>query len=159
MPDEILLREVVDADLPAFFEHESDPIAVQMAAFTAEDPNDHDAFIAHWAKIRANDAVTIRTILYSDRVVGHIASFNRGPDREVTYWIDRAHWSRGIATRALAEFLKLEQTRPLHARAAKDNVASLRVLEKCGFEMSAQERGFANARGQEIDELVLRLDQ
>ena len=35
---------------------------------------------------------------------------------------------------------------------------SRRVLEKCGFTVIAEVRGFANARGEEIDELVLRLD-
>ncbi|MGY3201486.1 GNAT family N-acetyltransferase [Streptomyces sp. TE5632] len=44
------------------------------------------------------------------------------------------------------------------ARAAADNTGSVRVLEKCGFEVVGEDRGFANARGAEIDELVLRLD-
>jgi RimJ/RimL family protein N-acetyltransferase len=74
----------------------------------------------------------------------------------VTYWIDRAFWGRGLATAALREFVR-EEPRPLHARVAKDNVGSRRVLEKCGFVLIAEERGFANARGAEIDELVLRL--
>jgi RimJ/RimL family protein N-acetyltransferase len=34
----------------------------------------------------------------------------------------------------------------------------VRVLEKCGFKVVGEGRGFANARGAEIDELVLRLD-
>lgn len=47
--------------------------------------------------------------------------------------------------------------RPLYARAAKDNVASIRVLEKCGFRISGYERAFANARGEEIEEAILEL--
>ena len=43
------------------------------------------------------------------------------------------------------------------ARAAADNAASLRVLAKCGFEVVGEDRGFANARGEEIDEYVLEL--
>jgi RimJ/RimL family protein N-acetyltransferase len=31
------------------------------------------------------------------------------------------------------------------------------VLEKCGFVVTGRERGFANARGEEIDEVVLIL--
>jgi RimJ/RimL family protein N-acetyltransferase len=53
--------------------------------------------------------------------------------------------------------LTVERTRPLHARVAYDNVASRRVLEKCGFRVIATERGFAEARSGEIEELVLRL--
>lgn len=67
-----------------------------------------------------------------------------------------AHWGKGIATRALAAFLDLETRRPLEARVAQDNRASLRVLEKNGFSVVGTDRFFANARGEEIDEYVLR---
>jgi RimJ/RimL family protein N-acetyltransferase len=90
-------------------------------------------------------------------VVGSIASFGSPGEREVTYWMAREHWGKGVATAALRQFLGLERTRPLHARAAKDNRGSIRVLEKCGFAICREERGFANARGQEIEEVVLVL--
>src|SRR5215218_9325330 len=51
-------------------------------------------------------------------------------EREVTYWIGRSYWGKGIATDALTAFLAVERSRPLHARVASDNVASRRVLEK-----------------------------
>ncbi len=93
------------------------------------------------------------------RVVGHIASFDLEGHREVTYWIGREDWGRGIATRALEEFLlQLEATRPLYAHAASDNAASIRVLTKCGFLIVGEGRGFAHGRGEETDEVVLRLD-
>src|SRR5262249_42960003 len=76
---------------------------------------------------------------------------------EVTYWIGREFWGKGIATKALAVFLSGVKIRPLYARAAKDNIASLRVLEKCGFTIAGYERGFANARGEEGEEVVLGL--
>jgi hypothetical protein len=41
---------------------------------------------------------------------------------------------------------------------AADNQGSLRVLEKCGFRVVGEARGFASGRGEEIPELVLRLD-
>jgi RimJ/RimL family protein N-acetyltransferase len=39
---------------------------------------------------------------------------------------------------------------------AKDNLASRRVLEKCGFTVCGEGRGYANARGMEIEEFILR---
>ncbi len=45
---------------------------------------DLDAFDAHWTKIRGMDSVLTRTILVGDAVAGHIASFSRDGDREVT---------------------------------------------------------------------------
>jgi RimJ/RimL family protein N-acetyltransferase len=91
--------------------------------------------------------------------VGSIASFELDGRREVTYWIARQDWGRGIATRALQQFLAtIETARPLYARAASDNAASLRVLEKCGFARVGADRAFAYGRGEETDEIVLRLD-
>ena len=43
---------------------------------------------------------------------------------------------RGVATEALSAFLRLEPIRPLYAGVAKHNVASIRVLQKCGFKLS-----------------------
>ncbi len=128
-----------------------------MAAFTSNDPEDRVAFDAHWTRIQANDDVFIRTIMVDGRVAGSVLSYVMEGDTEVSYWLGREFWGRGIATVALAEFLKLQTTRPIYARAAKDNVGSLRVLEKCGFRITGEDRGFANGRGQEIEEYVLEL--
>ena len=152
----VTLRDVRDEDLDTFFAHQQDEVAVQMAAFVSEDPSDRGAFDQHWQKIRAHEQIVIRSIEVEDRLVGHICSFVGFGELELTYWIDRADWGRGIATAALASFLEEQTDRPIFARASKDNVGSIRVLEKCGFEHLRDERGFANARGEEIDEVVYR---
>jgi RimJ/RimL family protein N-acetyltransferase len=153
----ITLRDVTDADLPIFFDLQRDLTYNHMAAFTHKDPDDRAAFDAHWKKILANPENKNRTIVFEGQVAGHIASFPMGGDREITYGIARQFWGRGLATEALRAFLALDTERPLRARAAKDNIGSLRVLAKCGFEVTGEEIGFANARGQEIEEVVLRL--
>lgn len=158
MVSEIQLRDVEGEDLPIFFEQESDPAAVHMAAFTAEDPSDKEAFDAHWVRISADKTIIIRTILFEGRVAGHIASFERFGDLEVSYWLGKEYWGKGLATEALAAFLEIQKARPLYARAAKDNFASIRVLEKCGFKISGHDNFFANARGQEIEEVILKLE-
>lgn len=155
--NDVLLRDVTEDDLPVFFEHQLDPAANHMAAFTAKDPADRDAFVAHWTKILADETISIKTILFEGHVVGHVAKFERSGKPEVTYWIGREYWGRGLATQALSEFLGHVKVRPLYAGAAKDNVASLRVLEKCGFTIIGYEKGFANARGEEIEEVILEL--
>lgn len=158
--DGVELRPVVDSDLEVIFEQQCDPDAIQMAAFTRKDSTNRDAFMAHWTRCLADDSITMRTILFRGRIVGTIASFvdpHLGHP-EVTYWLGREFWGQGLATAALQEFLKIQQHRPLYGRAAADNAASLRVLEKCGFVLSRHERGFANARGREIDEAVLTLE-
>jgi RimJ/RimL family protein N-acetyltransferase len=160
MTAKIVLRDVAEADLPTFFAQQLDPGANHMAGFTAKDPADRDAFTAKWTKILADATTTKKTILFEGHVAGSILSFVApwSGKLEVCYWLGREFWGSGIATQALAEFLDQVRTRPLHARAAKDNVVSIRVLEKCGFTISGQERGFAHARGEEIDEVILKLD-
>lgn len=154
---QIVLREVHDSDLPVFFRQMNDPESLTMAAFTPKDPADRDAFDAHWKRIRASDAVH-RTVLADGDVVGSAAVYGEPGEREVTYWIDRAYWGRGIATAALRELVTQVPERPLYARAAADNEGSLRVLQKCGFRVTARACGYANARGAEIEEFVLVLD-
>jgi len=155
---EIQLRAVADVDLAIFFDYQLDAEANYMAAFTAKDPNDKDAFDAHWEKIRGDEQVVIKTIMVGGEVVGHVASFVMFEQREVTYWIGKSYWGQGIATKALSEFLQVIKDRPLYARAAKDNAASLKVLEKCNFKITGEEIGYANARRKEIEEYVLRLE-
>ena len=158
MTSQVRLREVTNADLPIFFEQQLDPVAVFMAAFTAKDPTDRDAFHAHWTKIRGDTTVTLKTILLGARVAGYVGSFQeRSGQPEVTYWVGKECWGKGIATEALSQFLADDKRRPMYARTARDNVASLRVLEKCGFRVTGYEKGFANARGVEIEEACLRL--
>lgn len=154
----VTLRPVEPRDLTIFFDHLQDPIAVWMAAFTPADPSDRGVFDAHWNRLLTDDTIIKRTIEDgSHNVVGHIASFDMPGDREVTYWVDRAAWGRGFATDALRQFLDIDGSRPLHGRAAADNTGSIRVMEKCGFAIVDQTRGFATARNEEVDEVVLRV--
>ncbi|SDG66361.1 Protein N-acetyltransferase, RimJ/RimL family [Lentzea fradiae] len=157
MVQEVTLRPVQESDLDVVFEFMRDPVAVHMAAFTTEDPDDRAAFDAHWRKVLARDDVTNRVIVGDGRVVGTIASFVMEGDTEVTYWVDRAVWGQGVAGRALELLLREVTTRPLHARAASDNTGSLKVLLRAGFEVVGHETGHAAARGGEIEETVLRL--
>jgi RimJ/RimL family protein N-acetyltransferase len=154
-----VLREVRDEDLAVLFVQWADPVAAGMAAFTAPDHMDRDAFERRWSRLRADETVINRVIVVDGVVAGSIGSWGDPGEREITYWIGRSYWGKGIATCALDAFLTVDPSRPLHARVAYDNVASHRVLEKCGFRVVATERGFAEARSAEIEEFVLRLEE
>ena len=153
----VLLREVRDDDLPIFFSQQLDKTANQMAAFTAKDPADREAFTAHWNKILADEGIAIRTIVYDGQVAGYVLNHGWFGEPEISYWIGKEYWGRGIATRALSEYLGQIKRRPLYGRVAKDNFASLRVMEKCGFKIIGEEKGFSNARQVEVEELILIL--
>jgi len=138
----VQLRNVEANDLPLFFEHQRDPIAVAMVAFNSRD---RAAFDQHWAKLLADDSLLKQTIIVDGEVAGNIGSWTSEGNREIGYWLDRAFWGRGVATEALAAFLGLEPIRPLYAEVARHNVGSIRVLEKCGFKFHSVEEASSDA--------------
>jgi RimJ/RimL family protein N-acetyltransferase len=157
MISEVTLRGVEDADLDVLFEFMRDPESARMAAFTAEDPDDREAFDAHMRRVRGNPETLNQVILGDGVVVGSIASFVMEGDTEITYWIDRSVWGQGVAGRAVALLLGQVTVRPLHARVASDNAASMRVLTRAGFEPVGTEVSYAAARKAEIEETILVL--
>jgi RimJ/RimL family protein N-acetyltransferase len=131
---DVALRDVTDADVDVFFEHQLDPEASAMANFSSRDAAAHRA---HWDKIRADRSVVTKTIVADGDVAGNIVSWVTDEGRrEIGYWIGKHHWGKGIATAAVALFLELESERPLYAGVAEHNFGSIRVLEKCGFRPS-----------------------
>jgi RimJ/RimL family protein N-acetyltransferase len=110
------------------------------------------------AKILAAPDATNRAVTVDGRLVGSIAAFVIDGDTEVTYWIDRSYWGQGIAGRALGMLLDSVRVRPVFARAASDNLGSLKVLQRAGFTVIGTDTGFATARNEEIEETILRLD-
>ncbi len=158
MTEDPVLRATVKADLEVFFRQQLDPDARYMAAFTAPDPHDYIVFITHWENVLLDQALIKRTILYGGQVAGHIVGFQQFGNPSVGYWLGKDFWRQGIMTRALALFLAQIPTRPLYARVVKDNHASRRVLEKCGFVICGEDRGYANARQMDVEEYILRLD-
>jgi RimJ/RimL family protein N-acetyltransferase len=154
MVNEIQLRDVLDSDLPVFFEQQLDPEATQTAGFPSRT---WEAFMSHWQRVMADDAIVIKTILFHGEIAGNVVCFFQLGEREVGYWLGKEFWGKGIATRALTEFLMLIETRPLYAHVAKHNLASKRVLEKCGFTAVAEDRFLSQVLGENIDEYILIL--
>jgi len=125
MPDTIQLRDVTETDLPIFYEQQLDPEAAEMAGFPSRD---RDAFMAHWIRIRVDESVQLKTILFEGEVAGNIVSFEQLGEREVGYWLGKEYWGKGIATLALEEFLKSIEARPLYAHVAKHKQGESHVL-------------------------------
>jgi RimJ/RimL family protein N-acetyltransferase len=154
---DVALRSILDADLDVLFEQRRDPESVHMAAFTAKDPNDREAFDAHMSRLMVNPDVTACAITRGGHLVGSIASFVMDGRTEITYWVDRSAWGQGVASHALALFLQMLDVRPVYARAASDNAGSLRVLQKAGFTVIGTEVSYAPGRGAKIEETIFRL--
>lgn len=145
------LRDVIESDLPIFFEYQSDPEACRMAGFQSRE---HDAFMKHWReKILGSPTATMKAVLFEGRVAGNIGSWDQGGERLIAYWVARELWGRGIASAALNDYLKVDTRRPLHASVVAHNLGSQRVLEKAGFRKVGSEKGDDG-----VEELFFRLD-
>src|SRR5215510_12926379 len=154
----ITLRNVETSDIAIFFGQQLDLEANRMAAFVRKDRHDRVAFDAHWKRILDSTGTVNKTILRGDEVAGHIACYPREGELEVTYWLGKEHWGKGVATQALKQLLQEITHRPVFARAAKDNIGSVRVLQKCDFKIIGENKGFAQGRGEETEEYIFRLD-
>jgi len=156
MTSNIQLREVTEADLPIFFEQQLDPEATQMAAFPSRSERE---FMAHWKNnVLGNERGINKTILFEGQVAGNVVSFVQHGEREVGYWLGKEFWGKGIASRALAEFLGYVAERPLYAHVAKHNIASRRVLEKCGFTVHGLEFELADTGEEQVEMYILKLE-
>jgi RimJ/RimL family protein N-acetyltransferase len=162
VPSSIRLREVCQSDLPPLFRHQLDPQANLMAV---AHPRDLATFTAHWSKILSDPGVVARAIVADELLVGTISCFESdghdevesGSPRAVGFWIAKEHWGRGIATRALGLLIEQVTVRPLHARAARSNRASIRVLERNGFVIAGYRMSPADDRFPACEEAVLVL--
>ena len=154
----ITLRTLSDGDLDTLFVWESDPRAVEMAAFTRADPSDRGAFDAHYERVRSNPSNLLLAIDEDGEFVGTMGSYTMEGERNVTYWIAPARWGQGLASRALRAFLEIESTRPLYGRVADHNGASAKVLARAGFVEIGSDAGFAPGVGAEVVERIYRLD-
>ena len=151
----VSLRDVIESDLPIFFEYQQDELSIQMTDFP---PRGKEAFDAHWKKILTNKDITIKSILFDGQVAGQVLCFEVEGKKEIGYWLGRVFWGKGIATEALKQFLGIITIRPLNAHIAKQNIGSQRVLEKCGFVIIGEEKWIPPTGTEAVEEFALRLE-
>ena len=155
----VRLRRVEPRDLSILYEIQAQSEGNEMAGTK---PRTREAFFEVWDKHFTDPGVGGWVIELESsgvsEVVGSIARFVAEGRDCVGYWLARAHWGKGIASRALELFLAQEVRRPLHATTAENNVASRKILERCGFECVGFRFGEETERylAREIVDFVLR---
>lgn len=154
---EVILRKTEISDLDTFFIFQLDSEANYLAAFTPKNHTDKIAYLQKYTKFLTDPTINMRTIMMNNIIVGSVAKFEIEGEAEITYWIDKKEWGKGIATKALKNLMAIENTRPVFGRVAFDNLGSQRVLENCGFVKIGTDKGFANARQAEIEEFIYKL--
>ncbi|MFJ8430169.1 GNAT family N-acetyltransferase [Kitasatospora sp. NPDC094019] len=155
---DISLRPLTEDDVPVLFDIQLDEEAQHLAAFTdAATARDADAFRQKYRRILADDAIVNRVVEVRGEVVGSVATFPIEGDTELTYWIRKDWWGRGLATAAVAALLDEVTERPIQARVVEDNAGSVRVLERNGFVRVGSEDSFAPGRQATVTELIFEL--
>jgi RimJ/RimL family protein N-acetyltransferase len=131
MTGDVLLRDVRETDLGAFFAQEHDPEAVRRSHFP---PRERDRFMTHWrTRVLGDPTVFAQTVTVDGEIAGSIVAWWQDGKRYLGYWLDQRFWGRGIGTTAVRLFLDREKSRPLYADPYVGNTGSVRLLEKCGF--------------------------
>jgi RimJ/RimL family protein N-acetyltransferase len=155
----VTLRPLVDEDADFVFDMLRDPVAVHMVGATSTaDPDDRTWFDGWFAEFRFSPDVRSFAVLEAEELAGVVAVYNIPAAPEVTFWIDRGFWGRGIGSRSLALLLEEVPDRPLLAGTLVDNLGSLAVLRHNGFREIGRERILARGRGLEVESVRLRLD-
>lgn len=77
---------------------------------------------------------------------------------ELGYWLGEAYWGKGIVPAAVKQVVAFAfatyNINRIYARPFGTNLASQRVLEKCGFTLDARINGNINKYGETLDELI-----
>ena len=134
-----ILRDVVESDLPVFFEHQREPESTAMADFPARD---REAFDAHWRRILADDSLTKKTIVFEGQVAGNAVSWPQDGRQLVGYWLGKAFWGKGLMSEAAFAATRFAfDTLGLHKitiGCIDGNAASQRIIEKIGYRFLAK---------------------
>jgi hypothetical protein len=104
MSNELLLRNVVNDDLPIFFEYQLDQEANYMAAFTAKDPTNQEAFMAHWRRILTDETTINQTILFNGQVQGVFRVMKRKASQKSPIGLERNIGAKALRLRHLQSF-------------------------------------------------------
>ncbi|MBX6752259.1 MAG: GNAT family N-acetyltransferase, partial [Micromonosporaceae bacterium] len=90
---DVQLRDVDEADLEVFFEHQREEEAVRRAQFPARD---RDSFLTHWrTRVLGNPTGRAQTVTVDGEVAGNILAWWQDDRRFVGYWFGQRFWGRG----------------------------------------------------------------
>jgi RimJ/RimL family protein N-acetyltransferase len=125
-------------------------------------PYTREAAVAFIEKSLAEGPRRHFAIALDDQLIGTVGA-RLGEDiyrlsAELGYWLGEPYWGQGYATEVVRAFVpwafdQLGLIR-MSAMVFTWNPASARVLEKCGFELTARIRNGAIKDGQVVDELL-----
>ncbi len=127
-------------------------------------PRSRAAFDAAWERLFAGrhdptSGIGAKLVLADQIPCGSIGTHRTDDELHVGYLIARPYWNRGIAGRALSIFLQQTSKRPLRARVAARNTASIKVLLKNGFRITGSKWSDETDRYVACEEVLFLLEE
>ena len=141
--ERLLLRPPTIDDAPAIFErYAADPLVTRYLSWeTHRTIDDTHAFLDGDHPLDANWSICLEG---DPTPCGMVGAFDRGHKAIIGYVLSRDVWGRGVATEAakavIDEIWKHDRIYRVQADCHVDNLASARVLEKCGLVREAKLR-------------------
>lgn len=135
------LRLPDESDAPDLARHANDPSVAAYLTGAFPSPYTIVDAINFIHMLRGDTDKIVLVITVRNRAAGciglHKTTENEIVKWELGYWLGRKFWNRGIATAAVGLFAEYIQTAgttdTIYARVYRQNVASIKVLEKNGF--------------------------
>lgn len=150
--ERLLIRDFTEADFDAVYAYGSDPEVVRYMVFPLSTP---ESTYEHLARCMAQVHQQPRTsydlgvaLKATNQVIGGISlgvvDRERG-EGAFSYLFNRAVWGQGYATEALRAMVRFGFAQLALTRLADScdvrNIASARVMEKCGFRCEGEREG------------------
>lgn len=152
--DGIVLREIKDHDAPGFYFYISDP---EVNRFISDEdiPSCLETAVTelhYWSSLFHHHRAIYWAITEkaSNNIIGTCGfnnwsqAHNRG---EISYDLARSHWNKGIMTNVLKHMIKFGvknmDLKRIQATISVENGASVRVLEKLGFQQEGLLKHYA----------------
>ena len=151
--DRLILRPWEDSDAEALFRYASDPDVGPRAGWPPHKDIEESRRVIR--DIFTNDRTWAVTLRETGEAIGCMGYFIHGEsnipigeeDAEIGYWIAKPYWNRGIATEALRAMIdycfNVKGFLTLWSDFFIDNPASGRVMEKCGFKDTRENKWFS----------------
>jgi len=162
----LILRRWCLDDLNDYYEYAQNPNVGSMSGWKPHTSKDES--LTHLKSFIGNDEVWAIVLKENGKVIGHLKIYpdeNRGKfskrngAKYINYALSEKFWNTGYMTEAVARAVKYAfdemNVELLTAVHFPHNIASKRVLEKCGFEYEGVvEQGYKNYDGQIFDSAI-----
>ncbi len=99
----------------------------------------------------------------NNKMIGAVGLYQRSPDElEICYELDKSYWSKGIITKAITKAIefgfKKMKCKLIFALTTKNNIASIKVLEKnrFKFDQTLEKHRYFKGEMHDVERFILK---